>query len=349
MMFKSFKQGTLAALKRAGVFKIVENSRWRRERLLILAYHGISLEDEHLWNSALYMPPANFRGRLKLLKQGGYKVLPLAEALHRLYADDLPEKSVAITFDDGNYDFYKQAYPIIKENNFPVTVYLSTYYSQYGRPVFDVMCSYILWKGCDAVFYGRTIINHDITLNLNEASNRRAALQLIFKFARRNKLSAAEKDDLAANLARQLGVDYDALLDKRILQLMNPAEVAQISAEGVDVQLHTHRHRAPINHDLFFNEIEKNRRVIYEMTAASAAHFCYPNGNIHPNFSSWLKELNIVSATTCIPGLASRTSNELFLPRLVDGSMLAPIEFEGWLTGIASILPRRPKIFGGER
>src|SRR5207249_8815632 len=49
-MLKRFKQATLRSLKTSGVSTLVHNSRWRRQRLLILAYHGISLEDEHLWN-----------------------------------------------------------------------------------------------------------------------------------------------------------------------------------------------------------------------------------------------------------------------------------------------------------
>src|SRR3989441_10602920 len=37
-MLKKFKQATLRSLKTAGVATLVHNSRWRRERLLILAY-----------------------------------------------------------------------------------------------------------------------------------------------------------------------------------------------------------------------------------------------------------------------------------------------------------------------
>ena len=42
-----------------------------------------------------------------------------------------------------------------------------------------------------------------------------------------------------------LGIDYAELAAKRILQLMNAREVAEVATNGVDVQLHTHRHRTP--------------------------------------------------------------------------------------------------------
>jgi hypothetical protein len=49
----------------------------------------------------------------------------------------------------------------------------------------------------------------------------------------------------------------------------------------------------------------------------------------------------VVSATTCQPGLASRNSDALLLPRLIDTSALTRPEFEGWISGTAAWLPRR--------
>src|SRR5690349_13957749 len=120
-MLKKFKQATLKSLRTGGVFTLVRASGWRRARLLILAYHGISLEDEHKWDGSLYMRPDYFRARLEMIKDTGCTVLPLGEALERLRTSTLPENCVALTFDDGNYDFYRQAYPIIREFDFPVT------------------------------------------------------------------------------------------------------------------------------------------------------------------------------------------------------------------------------------
>src|SRR5215210_3401802 len=104
MLLKNIKRASLRACKNLGLFGAMSASRWRRERLLILGYHGISLEDEHAWDPSLYMESADFEARLEVLKRGGYAVLPLAEAIHRLYANDLPERSVVLTFDDGYYD-----------------------------------------------------------------------------------------------------------------------------------------------------------------------------------------------------------------------------------------------------
>src|SRR3954462_8455678 len=100
-MLKTAKRGTLSALDGFGVLPRVRDSTWRRERLLILCYHGLSIDDEHAWDSQFSMRAEVLESRLRMLSEGGYSVLPLAEALERLRTRSLPERSVAITFDDG--------------------------------------------------------------------------------------------------------------------------------------------------------------------------------------------------------------------------------------------------------
>lgn len=343
-MLKTFKRATLGSLKSSGVFSLVQKSNWRRERLLILAYHGISLDDEHLWDYSQFMSPEFFRARMELIKKSGCTVLPLGEALERLYANDLPDKCVAITFDDGTVDFQKRAFPILKEFDFPVTLYLTTFYSKYNRPVFDVMCSYLLWKGRSRTLDLKLITGNDSRIGLSSEASRAAALKQIKSSATERKLSAEEKDDLSATLAEQLQVEYDALLAKRILHLLKPGEVKELAAQGVDIQLHTHRHRAPLDRELFLREIEENRNSIQEMTGARASHFCYPSGIYDSAFLPWLSEAGIKSATTCELGLASTSSNPLLLPRMLDISSLSPVEFTGWLSGVAAALPHRGKM-----
>src|ERR1700736_1802313 len=145
-MLRFIKLAVLGALRNGGVFRLVANSRWRQQRLLILCYHGTSLEDEHLWRPGLYMHPEKLEQRLELLRKGFYSVLPLDEALQRLRAGTLPRRSVVITFDDGTHDFYQQAFPRLRSYGFPATVYQTTYYTSCERPIFNLVCSYMLWK-----------------------------------------------------------------------------------------------------------------------------------------------------------------------------------------------------------
>lgn len=340
-MLKKFKQATLKSLKTTGISSLVQKSRWRREKLLILAYHGISLDDEHLWNGSQYISSEVFRTRLHALKKTGCTVLPLSEAINRLSANDLPAKSVAITFDDGTSDFCRRAFPLLQEFDFPATLYLTTFYSHYHKPVFDVMCSYLLWKGRREVLDLKPIIGKDWQVDLRNAASQATAMKEIHAHARAQKMSADDKDALAATVARHLKVDYDDLLERRLMQILRPDEVTKLAAQGVDIQLHTHRHRTPMDRRLFLREIEDNRKSIQAMTGKVALHFCYPSGKHDQAFLPWLREAGVLSATTCEAGFADQTSDPLLLPRFLDTNMLSLIEFESWLTGVSMAIPRR--------
>ena len=340
-VLKTAKLLTLNVGKSIGIFQALQRSDWRKDQLLILAYHGVSQDDEHLWNSDLYVSPEYFRSRMTALKEYGCNVLPLAEALERLWAHDLPQCSVALTFDDGGCDFYRKAFPILKEFGWPATVYLTSYYSYYNRPVFDIMCSYLLWKGRGSVLDVRGLMNGTAEFDLGSAPKCESAALAIRAFARAEKFSAPKKDELLNSIAERLSVDYKTILAKRILHLLSPDEVAKLAMEGVDIQLHTHRHHAPKTRDSFLGELEENKKFITKF-AKLPHHFSYPHGAYEKCYDAWLGASDVTSATTCEPGLATNDTNHYKLPRLVDTSSLTLIELEGWVSGFSKFLPRKP-------
>jgi peptidoglycan/xylan/chitin deacetylase (PgdA/CDA1 family) len=342
-MLKPLKLAALRALRTSGTFTLVANSRWRQRRLLILCYHGISLEDEHLWRPMLYVEPQKLEQRLQCLKKGKFSVLPLGEALQRLRAGNLPPRSVALTFDDGTYDFFRHAYPLLKTYGFPAAVYQTTYYISLQRPVFNVICSYMLWKRRDEVIADAGSLGLPGPLDLRTDASRAAIVRGLLTAADRENKTGMQRDEIAEQLARVLRIDYAELKAKRILQLMNERELQEISKNGVDVQLHTHRHRTPEDETLFRKEIQDNRSAIQKMLATEPVHFCYPSGVYVPAFLPWLKKEQVVSATTCDGGLAERATESLLLPRFVDHQNRTEVEFESWVTGVGDLLAVRRK------
>ena len=340
-MLRPVKLATLGVLRGSGIFKWVTNSRWRQQRLLILCYHGTSLEDEHLWRPRLYIQPQKLEQRLESLRKGQFSVLPLEEALERLHAGNLPPRSVVLTFDDGPYDFFRQAYPLLKRYGFPATVYQTTYYTSVERPVFNLICSYMLWTRRGHVIANGDNLGLQKPLDLRTPSSRSAVVQSLVQISERENRTALEKDEMAAQLAQVLKIDYNALRVKRILQLMNERELQEISRNGIDVQLHTHRHRTPEDEALFRKEIQENRLTIHKATANEPVHFCYPSGVYRAAFLPWLRAENVVSATTCDSGLATRQSENLLLPRFIDHQDRTQLEFESWISGVGDRLAWR--------
>ena len=341
-MLRPLKLSLLNVARAAGAFRFARNSRWRGEQLLIICYHGVSIDDEQEWGPGLYMTPEGLAGRFELLRRRRCAVLPLDEAVRRLYEGTLPPRSVALTFDDGNFDFYSRAWPLLNAYEFPATVYLTTYYCETNLPIFPLVISYVLWKARGFEFAFPLSPHGGITLDTRSPDGRRRAQETLVRFAEVEGMSVKEKDALAEQLADMVDVDYAEIKRKRLMHLMNPAEVREVAAGGVDIQLHTHRHRSPPDEERYRAEIATNRERIVALTGATPRHFCYPSGAWMPRFSYWLSEEGLLSATTTEPGMASARRDRFRLPRLLDHSEMTPIEFDAWLCGLGALLPHRP-------
>ncbi len=329
------KRAFLRTAKASGLFRRSMGSAWRNERLLILCYHGISLADEHLWNPGLYIDRATFRSRMQLLRDSNCRVLPLDEALVRLENGTLPPRSVVLTFDDGSYDMYALAVPVLREFQFPATVYLTTYYCRNQMPVFDTICSYLIWKGRGKTLGLAGILPEAGSIYLAGDTEWRNLFLRIWHHVRDTKMSAVAKDELAEQLATGLGIDYAEIRRRRLLYIMAAEEAAEIARQGFSLELHTHRHLTPRNRDPFLREIRENAAQITEITSGQTVprHFCYPSGDYLPEFAGWLRELGVRSATTCDPGLMARDTDSMLIPRLLDAPSVSEVDMESWLAG----------------
>lgn len=311
---------------------------------MILCYHGVSTSDEHEWSEELYVPPALLRRRLRHLREHGYNILPLAEACDRLGKGTLPPRSVALTFDDGAVDFASTALPILREFDAPATVYLTTYYSDVRLPVFDVVLSYVLWRGRSRRVNLAALCESAEPLWAQTPEERANATRALYEYATTHGLGASEKNSLVGEVAAQIGVSYEDVLAAGLFQIMPPNVVASLPRELVDVQLHTHRHRTPLDGDLFKRELRDNASRIRALRGSDAAlaHFCYPSGVYDGAFLPWLRESGVEYATTCLPGLASADDEPLLLPRLIDTAARSELAFDAWASGFADLLPKHP-------
>lgn len=314
---------------------------WRRRRLLILCYHGISIDHEHEWRPKLYFTTDQLRERFEILRDAGAHVLPLGEAVERMRAGDLPPRAVALTFDDGGYDFLARAVPVLQAFGFPATVYLSTYYCVNPVPLFPLTASFLLWTARDRALAMEPVTGSPRRFDLRDPEAREAAHAHMLAEASDRGMRDADKQRMLRRLATALDVDYDAVLDARILQLMRPDEVRAVSEAGFDVQLHTHRHHSPVDEALYRAEIRENRDIVEGLAGGPARHFCYPSGVYRAEFVEWLAAEGVHTATTCEPGLASVDDHDLLLPRLVDHAGLSAGEFESWIHGLGHLCARR--------
>ncbi|WP_276891654.1 polysaccharide deacetylase family protein [Dialister micraerophilus] len=93
------------------------------EGVSVLMYHMIG---DIPGNDAV-MTEKNLRMQMQYLKDNGYHPITMQELYDYVSKGAaLPEKPVCITFDDGYHDSYTIVYPMMKEFNFPWTLFLIT-------------------------------------------------------------------------------------------------------------------------------------------------------------------------------------------------------------------------------
>jgi peptidoglycan/xylan/chitin deacetylase (PgdA/CDA1 family) len=115
----------------------------------VLSYYGLSENKP----SQIAITRDDFKAQMKYLKDNGYHVITLDQLLGFLdYREQIPEKSVAITFDDGWVSTYDIAFPILKEYGFPATIFIYTDFVGGGKALswkhikelseagFDIQC-----------------------------------------------------------------------------------------------------------------------------------------------------------------------------------------------------------------
>lgn len=105
---------------------------------LILAYHGIDspVREKYRWVeyrdrkfdlTKLRVSPELFEEQLSYLKSHSYQTVSLDDLLEcQRQGLSLPQKSFALTFDDGFKDFLTLAYPALKRCGFTATIFLIT-------------------------------------------------------------------------------------------------------------------------------------------------------------------------------------------------------------------------------
>jgi peptidoglycan/xylan/chitin deacetylase (PgdA/CDA1 family) len=330
---RSAKSALLGAMKSVGAFSRAARSEQRRAQLLILCYHGLSLADEHEWLPKLFITPEGFRERLQTLRGMGANVLPLGEAIEHLHKGTLPPASVVITFDDGFYDFLKFGVPLLNEFGMPATLYLTTHYCDYRLPIVNLALDYVLWKSKKDFV---TLPEHGMPepMPIRNYQERQIVVWKLLAWAEKQGLKTVEKDQLARKIAGLMNVAYESLLDRRMLQIMSPEEAKKTFECGVDLQLHTHRHRTPRDKILFQREVRDNSEFIQNLTGKTPVHFCYPSGDYCPDFLPWLSEMGVTSATTCEAGMATAQSQDLLLPRFLDDSSVDLLRFQSFVAGV---------------
>lgn len=306
------KQAVLSAADRFGLFALAR--RASTARLRILCYHGLWTTPGFQYGDRLFMPPEQFEQRMTRLKRSGYPVLGLDEAVTALREARLPANAVVITIDDGWASTHTHMLPVLEALGLPSTVYVTSWYVDRSLPVVNKAVDYLFARA------GR-----------DQKRAKPKAVEI-------DALPYEQREPALRDLSSSLGLPFD-WWEARQFHSMTAAEVGDCLRRGMDVQLHTHRHRAaPAT---LARELEENRALLAEWTGVPAAHFthfCYPSGAYEPEAEPILAAQGIRSATLVEQGTNGRGTPLYRLRRFLDGRSVTDAEFDAYLSGALDVI-----------
>jgi peptidoglycan/xylan/chitin deacetylase (PgdA/CDA1 family) len=322
-MKEGTKEGLLRAARAGGLFAL--SRQVSRKSLRILAYHGLWTTPGYQYGNHLFIRPEQFEQRMTWLKNSRYPVLPLGEAVRRLDEGSLPDHAAVITIDDGWSSTYTHLLPILEALGLPATVYITTWYSDNQLPVVNVAVDYILRRAGQSPNDGSAIAAEIVKLP-----------------------SLSQREQALRKCAARFGVTTEEWLEGRQFHVMSTVEIREAARRGLDVQLHTHRHRSShADSDHLAREIADNRAALARACGEpeqSFSHFCYPSGVAHSSAAAVLEGIGIRSATLVEEGINPRGTNPYRLRRFLDGRSVSETEFQAYLSGAYHMIRSAAKL-----
>ena len=231
----------------------------------------------------MYVDPNTFEEHIRYLKKY-FHVISFSEKFSPVYAgeksqSDLP--ACILTFDDGWRDFYEFAYPILKRNQVPATVFLPTGYIGTHEWFWSDRLAWLLeslipsaGKEKRRTVSGNAVLEKIIELTGAYEERLEAAIRIL-KDRRDSEIEEVieglkERSNMKPAPNKRVFLDWE--------------EIREMGGSGlVSFGSHTHNHRILIH--LEEKEVEeelvlsKETLIRNEAVDPSFIPFCYPNGD----------------------------------------------------------------------
>lgn len=240
-----------------------------RSHLVVVCYHGICRDD--VSPDWLLHPLRTFEREIEFLSRR-YELLPIDEALARLYGPGLEHPTAAITFDDGYANNLSMALPVLSRFGAPATVYLTTQLIFSGGHLWTVEVQQAVCQSDrDLLSAGDRRVDGPVGSTRAQRVAKGKQIREVLK-----SLPDEERQDLSSRIVESLGppTDLDAF------RLMTPSELASMD-DGDLVTFGAHTRTHPILARLSDRRLEEEIGGSIEDIRGlkhRSNTFAYPNG-----------------------------------------------------------------------
>jgi peptidoglycan/xylan/chitin deacetylase (PgdA/CDA1 family) len=281
---------------------------------IILMYHRVVELNQDPFE--LTVSPENFNQHLEYIQQNCI-VMRLVELVEALDTGKLPNRAVAITFDDGYIDNLKYAYPLLKSKGIPATLFVPSASIGSEREFW--------WDDLERIF----LVSDGLPVNLNlEIKGQHHEWGISSKADRQGAHKALHRllkpleNDERLRVIEKL-VDWANIKSEGRHEYlpMTVADLDEIQSDGlVEIGAHTVTHPAlsSLPREKQRMEIVTGRQKLVEIIGKPVNTFAYPYGKSE-DFTSetvdLVREIGFDLACTTIPGSVESGDNIYQLDR----------------------------------
>jgi peptidoglycan/xylan/chitin deacetylase (PgdA/CDA1 family) len=251
----------------------------------------------------------------------------LSEALRS--GKSLPERAVALTFDDGYFDNYEVAFPILRHHKIPATFYVcpglidsnlgfwwDEIYSCF-RKTEKVAIDLCKLAASGTIFQD---MKKDL-LPTRTVAERESVAQRVIVMAKRLPAQSIRK--LIADLADALEVSTKQVCPAA--GLMRWSHLKEMANNGMDIGSHTMTHpmMSQISERELRQEVQNSRWRLQDELGRSVNGFVYPSGDYHAMAKEVVRQAGHWYACTSESGFVTPSSDPYLLRRvnISDGNM----------------------------
>ena len=320
--------------KLLGSFGIPEKTIRNRSgrEYVILMYHRVLPSDRAnpRVQPGMYVDPETFEMHIRYLKQY-FQVVSFSEKFStaqtaKNYQSILP--ACILTFDDGWRDFYEFAYPVLKKNQVPATVFLPTGYVGTNDWFWTDRLAWLLTNAITPARPekpGNPLLERIAGIQGAFEGRLEAAIQML-----KNRNDQEIEEVIAALKDR---VDIGTTPNQRVF--LNWEEVREMRGSGlVSFGSHTHNHRILVHlkEEEVREELVRSKETLIQEGAVdfSFIPFCYPNGNTNQRIACMVRDAGYHAAVSIGKGWNDADASPFELKRVaIHQDMTASREMFG--------------------
>ncbi|MCF6236495.1 MAG: polysaccharide deacetylase family protein [Gammaproteobacteria bacterium] len=325
---------------------LIGRHRWPflKGQLLILGYHRI-LPSNHpeykKMQPGMRVEPEILKMHIQTLKKY-FEVVDLNEWVERVKAGKpVPKKACSLTFDDGWVDNYEYAFPVLKKENVPATIFLvssmiGTTQNFWPERVTDIL---IQLKEKQFSEVGEEQQKWLTDFGLTETEMSHLDESMIDEFINQLKVLPDEKIyKILDGFDENQNIDLAATVNEPT-HILNALQIKEMMSSGlVSFASHTQQHLRLTMIESEKNlehEIAQSKTVLENMLENKITGFCYPNGDFDDRSVSLVKTTYDYACTTR-KGWNSSKSDAFLLNRMLVHNDVSntPVKFESRISNL---------------